>query len=75
LEFFFISHFKIKDYLDDENLVKTHEAFLDECKHLEEARDYYKNGFSVAKTIHGKTLEDYLVINRKDLGIVCPVFF
>jgi hypothetical protein len=56
--------------LDNENLVKTHEAFLDECKHLEEAKDYIKKGFSVPKTIHGKTLEEYLVINRKDLGMV-----
>ena len=61
--------------MNNENLVKTHEAFLDECKHLEEAKDYIKKGFSVPKTIHGKTLEEYLVINRKDLGMVCLVFF
>ena len=54
--------------MDTENLTKTHETFLDECKYLEEARIYLKKGIQVPKTIHGKTLEDFLVINRKDLG-------
>ena len=54
--------------MESEELVKTHEIFLEECKHLEEAKIYIKKGFSVPKTIHGKTLEEYLVINRKDLG-------
>ena len=59
----------MQDYLDSENLTKTHGIFLEECKYLEEAKSYIKKGYSVPKTIHGKTLEEYLVINRKELGI------
>jgi hypothetical protein len=50
-------------------LIKSHEIFLEECKYLEEARIYIKKGFSMPKTIHGKRLEDFLVINRKDLEV------
>ena len=68
LYFSLLFFFKLKDYLESEGLLKTQEIFLDECRHLEEAKIYIKKGFSVPKTIHGKTLEEYLVINRKDLG-------
>ena len=49
--------------MEEENLSKTYEVFLDECKYLEECKMYLKRGIVVPKTIHGKTLSDYLVID------------
>ncbi|CAF0820877.1 unnamed protein product [Brachionus calyciflorus] len=53
----------ILNYLEEEDLTKTYEVFLDECKYLEECKLYLKRGIIVPKTIHGKTLSDYLVID------------
>ena len=53
----------VTDYLEDEELTKTYTTFLDECKHLDECKMYIKRGLHVPRTIHGKTLVDYLVID------------
>ncbi|RNA40223.1 hypothetical protein BpHYR1_016366 [Brachionus plicatilis] len=55
----------ILNYLEEENLSKTYETFLDECRYLEECKLYLKRGIIVPKTIHGKTLSDYLVIEPR----------
>jgi uncharacterized membrane protein len=55
------------DYLEEENLSKTYEIFLNECRYLEESKIYLKRGIAIPKTIHGKTLAEYLVINTDAL--------
>jgi hypothetical protein len=46
-------------------LFKTYDSFLNECKYLEECKLYINRGIQVPKTIHGKKLTDYLVIDLK----------
>lgn len=53
----------VLNYLDEEGLKKTHAQFLDECRYLEECKYYFKRGIAVPKTIHGKTLFDYLIVD------------
>lgn len=45
---------------------QTYAAFLDECKYLAECREYLSRGIGIPKTIHGKTLAEFLVIERDD---------
>lgn len=52
-----------KDYLEEENLIKTYDSFLNECKYLEECKLYINRGIQVPRTIHGKKLIDFLVID------------
>lgn len=64
----------ILNYLEEESLLKTYQTFLNECKHLEECKLYLNRGIQVPKTIHGKNLIDYLVIDLKSephLNDVC----
>ncbi len=58
--------FKIifKDYLDEEKYPKTYDTFLNECRYLEECKIYLKQGISLPRTIHGKKLTEYLVLER-----------
>lgn len=42
---------------------KTYSAFLDESKYLIECKEYLTRGISIPKTIHGRTLTEYLVID------------
>jgi hypothetical protein len=49
--------------LEDERLVKTFNAFLEESKNLSETKLSIEQGSSVAKSIHGKQLQDFLVIH------------
>jgi hypothetical protein len=53
---------KLTDYLEDEQLSKSKEAFLNECSYLQEYKIYKQRGIKVPKTIHGKTLSEYLII-------------
>ena len=55
-----------KDYLEEESLTNTYETFLNECKYLEECKAYLKRGVVVPKTIHGKKLTEYLVIDTSE---------
>lgn len=48
---------------------QTYTAFLDECKYLAECREYLSRGIGIPKTIHGKTLAEFLVIERDELKI------
>ena len=58
----------ILNYLKEENLVKTYDTFLNECKYLDECKGFFKLGRTLPKTIHGKTLNQYLVISADDLS-------
>lgn len=58
----------ILNYLREENLSKTYATFLDECKYLDECKGFFKQGRTLPKTIHGKTLSQYLVISADELG-------
>lgn len=51
---------------------KTYSAFLDESKYLIECKEYLSRGISIPKTIHGRTLTEYLVIDtdRTNLSTV-----
>ncbi len=55
----------ILGYLLEEGLKDTAQKFLDECKYLEECRAHYKRGLNIPKTIHGKSLLDYLFYDPK----------
>ena len=61
----------ILNYLKEENLSKTYSTFLDECKYLDECKGFFKQGRTLPKTIHGKTLSQYLVISADELGKTC----
>lgn len=50
----------VLNYLEDEGYTKTYAQFLKECTELKECRFYLDRGIALPKTIHGKTLFDYL---------------
>ena len=52
---------KKKGYLEEENLNGTYELFLNECKYLNECKQYLNSGIDFKKTIHGRTLKQYLL--------------
>lgn len=54
----------ILGFFEQENLTKTYETFLEECKYLEECNLYHKKTIPFSKHIDGKTLKDYLLINE-----------
>lgn len=50
----------ILGFLEDEQLFKTYETFLCECKYLEECRIYSEKGIKFQKSVHGKNLMEHL---------------
>lgn len=50
--------------MEEENLKRTYETFLNECKYLEECKFYHQKSLQFSKKINGKTLKDFLLINE-----------
>ena len=50
----------MKGFLEEENCPKTYKSFLEECKLLSECQFSIKHGLAFVKTIHGKTLKEFL---------------
>lgn len=47
-------------FMEDEELYKSYNVFLNECKHLEECRRYVNKGIQFSTSIHGKNLRQLL---------------
>jgi len=59
----------VLNYLDEEKYSNTYESFLNECRYLEECKIYLKQGISLPKTIHGKKLNEFLVLGSNGESI------
>ncbi len=57
------------DYLEENGNKRAYKEFLEECKYLLETKESLKLGISLPKTIHGKTLKDFLRVNEEGQDI------
>lgn len=58
-------------FLEEEKLANTFRSLLFECPYLKECRVCFEKGIQFPKTVHGKTLIDYVNKSCKDNKTIC----
>ena len=63
-------------YLEDQKWTDTYKVFLTECQNLKEMREFMSENKRTPRTVHNKTLEEYLVIEKfKTCNFIYQKFF